>query len=398
MNEITVSPPTLGNAQRKIFSAYLQLVEEKSIDKITVSEICEMADINRSTFYRHYYDIYDLDEKVETYFVNSFIAFWSTHNFGFSQNETTDFSFLNAKYLKIHELDYDILLAIQKHLSTNGKFAETAFKRLIETIPTFLDEKWRDNKTVNEILKFIINGAIYYYLANNTDAFRYDVYREIVKIASYTFNTFLDKLATDSKLSAPTVKSDDSTIQLQKHERLSVMKTKRSLRNTFVELCRKKDVEKITVSELCEKAEVSHSTFYNHYKSMPHFVKSVQNEIIEVGVQIGFGIYRSLDDEVLDISELSTFVGRCQKLMSGLSGFDNLFLRFPKEFSKKFYGYIAKTYNCRFDRRITFELMCYCAYCSTFQSCDGENMSLDTAFELAYNMVICLFYRKSDNE
>lgn len=397
MNEISVSPPTLGNAQRKIFSAYLQLVEEKSIDKITVSEICEIANINRSTFYRHYYDIYDLDEKVETYFLNSFIAFGSMYNFGLSA-EDADASYLYFKCFNFQELDRELLTAIQKHLNTNRKFAETAFKRLIETVPTYLDEEWRNNKTVNNILKFIINGAVYYYLANNTEELSYEVYCELVKIASYIIYTFLDKLRTDSKLSAPTVKSDDPIIPIQKRERLSVMKTKRSLRNTFMELCRKKDIEKITVSELCEKAEVSHSTFYNHYKSIPDFVESVQNEIIEVGVKIGLGLYRSLDDGVLDISELSTFIGICKKLMNGLSGFDNLILRFPKEFSKKFYSHIAETYNCHFDRRITFELICYCAYFSIFQSCDGENMSLETAFELAYNMVICLFYKKSDEE
>lgn len=397
MNEITVSSPTLGNAQRKIFSAYLQLIEEKSIDKITVSEICEIANINRSTFYRHYYDIYDLEEKIETHFVNSFIAFGAMYNFGLSA-EDVDASYLYFKCFNSQELDSELLTAIQKHLNTNGKFAETAFKRLIETIPTYLDEEWRNNKTVNNILKFIINGAVYYYLANNTEELIYEVYCELVKIASYTFNTFLDKLKTDSKLSAPTVKSDDPIIPIQKRERLSVMKTKRSLRNTFIELCRKKDIEKITVSELCEKAEVSHSTFYNHYKSIPHFIESVQNEIVEVGVKIGFGLYHSLDNEVLDISELATYISICQKLMSGLSGFDNSFLRFPKEFSKKFYGYISETYACRFDRRITFELICYCAYFSIFQSCDGDNMSLETAFELAYNMVICLFYKKSDEE
>ena len=32
----------------------------------TVGELCERAQINRSTFYRHYLDVYDLMEKIET--------------------------------------------------------------------------------------------------------------------------------------------------------------------------------------------------------------------------------------------------------------------------------------------------------------------------------------------
>lgn len=41
------------------------LMGGKQISKITVREICEKAHINRSTFYAHYMDVYDLFEKVE---------------------------------------------------------------------------------------------------------------------------------------------------------------------------------------------------------------------------------------------------------------------------------------------------------------------------------------------
>lgn len=43
----------------------VMLEENKPISKITVREICERAKINRSTFYTHYMDVYDLFEKVE---------------------------------------------------------------------------------------------------------------------------------------------------------------------------------------------------------------------------------------------------------------------------------------------------------------------------------------------
>lgn len=44
----------------------LKLMEEKEISKITVTEICELADINRATFYKYYEDIYNLVEEIET--------------------------------------------------------------------------------------------------------------------------------------------------------------------------------------------------------------------------------------------------------------------------------------------------------------------------------------------
>lgn len=41
------------------------ILEKKDISKISVKEICKNADINRTTFYNHYNDQYDLMRKLE---------------------------------------------------------------------------------------------------------------------------------------------------------------------------------------------------------------------------------------------------------------------------------------------------------------------------------------------
>ena len=41
-----------------------KLLKEKTIKEITVKELVEEVDINRSTFYLHYTDIYDLQHKI----------------------------------------------------------------------------------------------------------------------------------------------------------------------------------------------------------------------------------------------------------------------------------------------------------------------------------------------
>lgn len=56
------------NARRTralIEEAFLELIKEKPYMKISVREITERADVNRSTFYSHYQDIYDLLEQIE---------------------------------------------------------------------------------------------------------------------------------------------------------------------------------------------------------------------------------------------------------------------------------------------------------------------------------------------
>ena len=52
-----------------IKDTFIELLEEKDLKKITVSEICKIADINRATFYRYYLDVYDLLDKIEEEFV-----------------------------------------------------------------------------------------------------------------------------------------------------------------------------------------------------------------------------------------------------------------------------------------------------------------------------------------
>ena len=49
---------------------------------------------------------------------------------------------------------------------------------------------------------------------------------------------------------------------------IRIEKTKTAIHNTFLELRSKKPLEKITIKELCEKAQINKSTFYSHYKDI----------------------------------------------------------------------------------------------------------------------------------
>lgn len=49
------------------------LLEEKEINKISVTEICRIADINRATFYRYYLDVFDLLKQIQDEFVSELL-------------------------------------------------------------------------------------------------------------------------------------------------------------------------------------------------------------------------------------------------------------------------------------------------------------------------------------
>lgn len=48
----------------KIEKAFVERLQTKELKDITVSDICQMTGLNRSTFYANYLDIYDLADKV----------------------------------------------------------------------------------------------------------------------------------------------------------------------------------------------------------------------------------------------------------------------------------------------------------------------------------------------
>lgn len=48
----------------RIRKAFMHFLQEKEVSQITVAEICKEAAINRSTFYAHYTDIYDLADQL----------------------------------------------------------------------------------------------------------------------------------------------------------------------------------------------------------------------------------------------------------------------------------------------------------------------------------------------
>lgn len=60
----------------------LRLMSEKSIQRITVSELCEAAEINRSTFYNHYGCPADVLREIELDFIDDLVQIWETEGAG----------------------------------------------------------------------------------------------------------------------------------------------------------------------------------------------------------------------------------------------------------------------------------------------------------------------------
>lgn len=68
------------NTAVKMDKAFLDLLNEKDFEYITVKEICKRAEVNRSTFYLHYETIADLLDESVAYISKGFLEYYSDND------------------------------------------------------------------------------------------------------------------------------------------------------------------------------------------------------------------------------------------------------------------------------------------------------------------------------
>lgn len=59
-----------------------------------------------------------------------------------------------------------------------------------------------------------------------------------------------------------------------------VLKTKREIRTAFAKLLTEKDIDKLTVKEIAEEAQVDRKTVYNYYKGVGEILEELENELM----------------------------------------------------------------------------------------------------------------------
>ena len=88
-----------------------------------------------------------------------------------------------------------------------------------------------------------------------------------------------------------------------------VIKSKKAIRESFLSLLQEKELNKITIKDIAEKAQVDRKTFYNYYPSVFALLNEFENELIV-----------SLD-ALFDEIDFSRFVEDPDKIFTSLSNF-----------------------------------------------------------------------------
>ena len=158
----------IRKTKQNIRNALFELLEEKTRDKITVSEIVQKADINRSTFYFYYEDINDLFRQTETEVFETFVRDIVSTDFAFSDKK--EFVSYLTKYLEFCRQN----VIVCKFVTANGCNNELADKIRAE-----LKKRIPNSRTLYDpadpryyLTTFAISGFLYAILEWMDDGMR----------------------------------------------------------------------------------------------------------------------------------------------------------------------------------------------------------------------------------
>lgn len=128
----------------RIEKVFIELLQTKELHEITVSDICKRCELNRSTFYANFIDIYDLADKVRAYLEGEV-------NRLYEAEQTQKFN--NNDYLRLF-----------RHIKENQLFYRTYFKLgydnqfQLKYYDIHQAERHFDNRHIEYHIEFFRNG------------------------------------------------------------------------------------------------------------------------------------------------------------------------------------------------------------------------------------------------
>lgn len=143
--------------QMVLQDSLIELMEKKPISKITIKELCENADINRTTFYAHYANQYDLLRKIEDETIS-----WAKEAISALISKTDE-----HETMKVLEKICQYLVENSKHLQIlMSEKGDIDFQKQLFTLiyqqcgNSPLSDYGKDAVTKEAYFIFVVNGSV----------------------------------------------------------------------------------------------------------------------------------------------------------------------------------------------------------------------------------------------
>ena len=141
-----------------IRDSLMELMKTKSILNITVKDICDLADISRSTFYDHYKDQYDLIRQIEEEALSYLESRLNMYKDKPSKREITQMLEEMLAYIVNNGNSIQILLSENGDLAFQKKLFQYFTNHNLVT--KLLSDKQQGDEERNYYSVFVVHGAI----------------------------------------------------------------------------------------------------------------------------------------------------------------------------------------------------------------------------------------------
>ena len=249
------------NARQRIVDAYLDALKTRRYDRITVSSVIRKANVNRSTFYRHFLDIYDLYENICEETADKIVGeVCDTLKRLFS--DSYSLKRLNSGYEAIYEIFVSNKAIISLLAGSNGslmvveKFRDKCEKNISALFPLF-------DKTDSSDYQAGLIADVSVLFVYTMYAFRTG--EDLLKLREVLPNTPLKKDFVSNILTVNDILNDEKSVIEYK------------LLIATYEAWRKKKSINLTVSDITNAAGISRTEFYLCHKNIADFYANFEN-------------------------------------------------------------------------------------------------------------------------
>ncbi len=151
-------------SKKKIFDAFVELRRKKELRKITVKELCRIAQINKSTFYAHYEDVFDLSDNVENALVAEALS--KINNLDNIISDSCEFTRQIFKVLSMQDEKLRIVFSGTQQPNFVDKLSKLLKEIIFNKYPEF-----EGDQRFSVLLDYTIFGGYYAYEASHKSSF-----------------------------------------------------------------------------------------------------------------------------------------------------------------------------------------------------------------------------------
>ncbi len=161
-----------AQTKRIYMNAFIELNTHRTIDKISIKELCSHVGFNRGTFYLHFQDIYDLREQIENELLKDIkviVLELGNNNFQTEPPDKAKIAFSNMlEYVKKHHSYFEVLIGPTGDISFINKMKDN-IKLLLNDVLLLIGNRKIDKDHYDFILEYGLSaniGIITYWLKN----------------------------------------------------------------------------------------------------------------------------------------------------------------------------------------------------------------------------------------